>query len=104
MEDFMELKEVSTREEIFNLPYYLTENGRKRYMEVFDEERRYKIFDEYGRMIEDYWYGFWKKYIYNDRKHTTTIVYHNAENCDISKHTRKMNEFEYIKKHKKTKN
>ncbi len=92
----MEFKEVSTKEEIFNLPYYLTENGRKRYMEIFGQDC-YKVFDEYGRTIEDYWYGYWWKKFYNDRKHKVTVINHDAENGVTSKYTRKMEEWEYIK-------
>lgn len=91
------MEEAGTREEIFALPYYLTEDGRKRYMEIHDDDMlRYRVFDEYGRLIKDYWYGDWSETYLNDRNHTAIHIDCNAINGKITKLKRKMYEWEYI--------
>jgi len=91
------LQEAETKEEIFALPYYFTENGRKCYMEIHDSDmRRYRIFDEYGRQIKDYWYGDWWEKHFNDLRHTVLTVDCNAINGKITRYKRKMREWEYI--------
>ncbi len=91
------MQEAETKEEIFALPYYFTENGRKRYMEIHDSDmRRYRIFDEYGRQIKDYWYGDWWEKHFNDSRHTVLTVDCNAINGNITRYKRKMREWEYI--------
>ena len=99
-EDIMENHEVSERDEIFALPSYTTEDGKKRYIDIRDESdgdlRQYVVFDEYGRQIEDYWYGDWWKKIFNDKTHTVTDIDCNAINGVITKIRRKMKKWEYI--------
>lgn len=85
-----------TREEIFSLPCYFTEDGRKRYINIRDDMYLYDIYDEYGRRIKAYWYGEWWEKHFNDRKHTVLDIDCNAINGKITKLTRKMREWEYI--------
>lgn len=89
------MKEAETREEVFALPYYFTENGRKRYMEVHDETSRYRVFDEYGRQIKDYWYGDWWERHFNDRNHTVYAVHFDAVDNSIYRIRRDMHKYEY---------
>ncbi|MDE5557897.1 MAG: hypothetical protein K2J32_09470 [Ruminococcus sp.] len=91
------MKEAETREEVFALPYYFTENGKKRYMEVHDyRQYRYKVFDEYGRMIKDYYYGDWWEKRFNDFQHTVICIDCNGINGQITRIKRDMYEWEYI--------
>lgn len=96
----MENNEVSEKEEIFALPQYTTEDGKTRYIDVRSEcgghLLQYVIYDEYGRMIEDHWYGDWWKKIFNDKTHTVTVIDCNAINGVISKSRRNMKKWEYI--------
>lgn len=96
----MENHEATERDEIFALPRYTAEDGKARYIDVRDasggELRQYAVFDEYGRMIEDYWYGDWWKKIFNDKTHTVTDIDCNAINGVITRSRRKMKKWEYI--------
>ncbi|MDE5835232.1 MAG: hypothetical protein K2H26_06900 [Ruminococcus sp.] len=88
------MKEAETKEEIFALPYYFTEDGRKRYIE-FHEEDRYRVFDEYGRQIKDYWYGEWWERHFNDRNHTVYAIHFDFVDSRIYRIKRVMHHYEY---------
>lgn len=94
---FGRIKSAVTREEIFSLPYYLTENGRKRYMNIRDYDMLlYDIYDEYGRRIKAYWYGEWWEKHFNDFRYTVLDIDCNAINGVITRTKRDMREWEYI--------
>lgn len=86
--------------EIFSYPYYYTEDGRKRYINVGDirDNRlcQYEVFDEYGRKLEDYWYGELVKTVYNDKKHTAFYLAIDPYAEKVTKENRPMYEWEYI--------
>ncbi len=92
----MEMKEAETKEEIFSLPYYFTENGKKRYMEIFRNDMlHYNIYDEYGRLIKEYYYGDWWKYFYNDKTGRVTVIDFDAISCRKNKYIRDFNKEDY---------
>lgn len=92
----MDIKEVETKEEIFNLPCYFTEDGKKRYMEILKYDMmHYNIYDEFGRIIKVYFFGDWWKYFYDDKRHRVTIIRLDAINCSKTKYVRDFRKSDY---------
>lgn len=98
------IEAVVTRKEIFSLPCYYTETGRKRYINIRDYDMLlYDVYDEYGRRIKAYWYGEWWEKHFNDRNHTAFDIDCNAITGTITKCRRNMYEWEYIENYWKRK-
>ena len=89
------IMEIHSREELYRLPYYLTEDMRKRYLNIINDYW-WEVYDEYGRMVEEH-YGNSYEYIkYNDYKYYKTIISFEQETSQESKTCWKYCPWDYI--------
>lgn len=88
-------REVESKEEIFGLPYYLTQDGKKRYLNII-HDWWYFIYDEYGRELEEHFgNSYWLTY-YNDVKHFKICIFFDQETSIKHRNVWKYEPWDYI--------
>jgi hypothetical protein len=88
--------EVESREELLKLPYYLTEDGKKRYLHTVMADYWWELYDEYGRILEEHYGNSYTYYHYDDVKHIRKIESFDQDNSTKRTYVREYYPWDYV--------